>query len=161
MNNINERMNELLIEDAAEAQQTSFDRTVSGPKNSADLLVAVPHPTLRTKWQLFGWRLDDDWMIEYGKSLCDPSTDDEWLHFKAAVNEVRRQSGISRLVVKPGMRVGCNPWNRKEPMDMILTMMKPTSQEFRTRPTQSQADKVSAILGHGPEWWLDAKPVIG
>ncbi|KAJ3558465.1 hypothetical protein NM688_g910 [Phlebia brevispora] len=159
MNNINQRMNELLIDDASKAQQIPSSGAANGA-TEVDPLVAVPHPPLRTKWQLFGWRLDDDWMVEYGKPLCDPSVDDEWFHFKAAVKDIQCQSGISRLVAKQGMRIGCNPWDPKEPIDLILTMMKPTSQEYRTRPTQSQADKVSEILGYGPEWFLDAKPVM-
>ncbi|KAJ3558471.1 hypothetical protein NM688_g915 [Phlebia brevispora] len=163
MNNVNQRMIELNIQDVSPEQPTASNATSDGTPAAADIdrLVSVPRPRSRTKWQIFGWRLDDDWMIDYGRQLCDASVTNEYDLFQAAVKDIQGQSGLSRYAIENGMRMGCNPFDTKERIHLILSILKPTVNEFRTRPTQSQADKVSAILGCRPKWWLDATPVIG
>ncbi|KAJ3543254.1 hypothetical protein NM688_g5878 [Phlebia brevispora] len=120
-----------------------------------------PNPELR--YQFFGWEFDDEWLMEIGRNVVkgDPTIREAQI-VEIALAELRREVGMPHLhieIVYPG---DSTPWKRVTPYFSILGIIgyqrERISGDFRRRPTQAQADKLTKLTGGPPKWFIDVGP---
>ncbi|KAJ3558359.1 hypothetical protein NM688_g977 [Phlebia brevispora] len=151
---IGQRMDKLA--DTPPADQSTVEDAEIG-------LARVPwpkNPKLRPQW--YGWEFDDAWLMELGRNALkrDPTCaeSDESL-VQISMDELRREVGIPHLDLEIAYPGDSEPWKRVTGYFSILAIIGyhrgRISKDFRRRPTQAQVDKLTALTGGPPKWFID------
>ena len=110
----------------------------------------------------YGYRVNRDWLIAYEKAVYEG--DLSGLSFleqrarlrHALITDLATRTGIKTLSVHQRYSEGCGPKLADEWPEYMVAVCSSTPSGFARRPTQSQLDKMTEIMGYEPEWSVDA-----
>jgi hypothetical protein len=155
---------------AADPSSSSGSSSASQVASNAAPLDRTPFPlplpanhALNPRTLFFGYNVSDEWMSKYlysrlGTFISNSEVEERHL-VEATLLCLVRETGVNTLRFYSALldhtTVGSYTWDN--PLRIpIVAVCSDRDGEFQRRPTQTQMDRLTAILGSEPRWWQDS-----